>query len=78
MMKLFHTSFSIVENPSITEGRANVDFARGFYLSDDEEFSKRWARRRKGMTHGECLLVESLTRVTVLNVLRLEMYINRL
>lgn len=50
MMKLFHTSFSIVENPSITEGRANADFARGFYFSDDEEFSKRWARRRKGMT----------------------------
>lgn len=50
MMKLFHTSFSIVEKPSITEGRKNADFAQGFYLSDDEEFSKRWARRRKGMT----------------------------
>lgn len=69
-MKLFHTSFSIVENPSITEGRANADFGKGFYLSDDKEFSKRWARRRKGMTtylnsyelHEEGLNIKTLTQ----------------
>ncbi len=50
MMRLFHTSFSVVEKPIITEGRKNADFAQGFYLSDDKEFAKRWARSRKGMT----------------------------
>ena len=40
MMRLFHTSFSIVEKPVITEGRKNADFPQGFYLSDDEEFSR--------------------------------------
>ena len=34
-MRLFHTSFSVVENPSITEGRKNADFAQGFYLSEE-------------------------------------------
>ena len=46
MMRLFHTSFSVVEKPIITEGRKNADFAQGFYLSDDKEFAKRWARSR--------------------------------
>ena len=50
MMRLFHTSFSVVEKPIITEGRKNADFSQGFYLSDDEEFSKRWAKSRTGMT----------------------------
>ena len=47
---LFHTSFQIIKEPDIKHGRANADFAQGFYLSDNEDFSKRWARNRKGMT----------------------------
>ena len=27
----------------------NADFGQGFYLSDNEEFSRRWARERKGL-----------------------------
>ncbi len=48
--KLFHTSFEIVKAPDITHGRPNADFGQGFYLSDDEEFSKRWAKKRKDFT----------------------------
>lgn len=45
---LFHTGFQIIKTPDITAGRKNADFGQGFYLSENEEFSKRWARVRKG------------------------------
>lgn len=47
-MLLYHTSFNEIKNPDIHYGRKNADFGQGFYLSDDEEFSKRWAKIRKG------------------------------
>lgn len=48
-MLLFHTGFQIIEKPEVDVGRKNADFGQGFYLSDDMEFSKRWARERKGL-----------------------------
>lgn len=47
-MVLYHTGFEKIEHPDIHFGRANADFAQGFYLSDNREFSMRWARERKG------------------------------
>lgn len=47
-MKLYHTGFLTIERPDVHYGRSNADFGQGFYLSDDEEFSKRWAKIRKG------------------------------
>lgn len=47
MLRLFHVGFQIIEKPDIGVGRRNADFAQGFYLSSDEEFSRRWARERK-------------------------------
>ncbi len=49
-MLLFHTGFQMIEKPDIKIGRANADFGQGFYLSDDEAFSRRWARERKGQS----------------------------
>ena len=49
-MHLFHTGYQIIEKPDVHYGRKNADFGQGFYLSDNEEFSKRWARIRKGTT----------------------------
>lgn len=46
---LFHTGFARIEKPDISIGRVNADFGQGFYLSDNPEFSKRWARERKGL-----------------------------
>ena len=46
---LYHTGFHIIKEPDISKGRPNADFAQGFYLSDNEEFSKRWSRNRKDM-----------------------------
>lgn len=47
-MTLFHTGFSEIRTPDLTIGRSNADFGQGFYLSDDEQFSRRWARTRRG------------------------------
>ena len=47
-MKLYHTGFEIIKEPDIHFGRKNADFSQGFYLSDNRDFSVRWARERKG------------------------------
>lgn len=50
MKELFHTGYQIIREPDIKAGRKNADFGQGFYLSDNKEFCKRWARERKGLT----------------------------
>ena len=49
-IQLFHTGYAKIPEPDIHYGRTNADFGQGFYLSDNEEFSKRRARVRKGLT----------------------------
>ena len=48
-MRLYHACNEVIKNPDVHYGRKNADFGQGFYLSDDLEFSKRWARERRGM-----------------------------
>lgn len=43
-MVLYHVGFSVIENPDLLRGRRNADFGQGFYLSNDLDFSNRWAR----------------------------------
>ena len=45
---VYHSGFVKIEKPDIHHGRKNADFGQGFYLSDNEEFYKRWAKFRKG------------------------------
>ena len=47
-MKLYHSSFFIIENPDLKHGRINADFGQGFYLSSDKEFVLRWSKRHLG------------------------------
>lgn len=47
---LYHAGFKIIEHPDLTIGRKNADFGQGFYMSDDIEFSKRWAKAHKDQT----------------------------
>ena len=68
-MQLYHTGFEKIEHPDIHFGRANADFAQGFYLSDNREFSMRWARERKGKT---TYLNEYKLDVTDLNIKHFE------
>ncbi len=49
-MKLYHVGFDIIKEPDLNAGRRNADFGRGFYLSDNKEFSIRWAKKRKDLT----------------------------
>ena len=46
-MRLYHTGFQMIQKPDIRHGRKNADFGPGFYLTDDPEFARRWARERK-------------------------------
>lgn len=50
MLSLYHASFEVIPDPDISRGKKNADFGQGFYLSDNQEFSKRWARYREGST----------------------------
>lgn len=54
-MKLYHTSSLELKNPDIYYGRKNADFGGGFYLSDNPEFSKKWANEEKN-----CINIYSL------------------
>ncbi len=45
---LYHTGYQVIQNPDIYYGRKNADFGQGFYLTENPEFSKRWAREKKG------------------------------
>lgn len=49
-MKLYHTGFDVLQKPDIHFGRKNADFGWGFYLSDNRDFSVRWAKQRKEKT----------------------------
>lgn len=43
ILKLYHTSSKKIKNPDVNFGRRNADFSGGFYLSDNPEFSGKWA-----------------------------------
>ncbi len=69
LLLLYHTGFSRIPAPDLTVGRRNADFGQGFYLSDDGEFSRRWARTRKGQT---TFLNRYTLDLTGLNVMRFD------
>ena len=46
-MRLYHTGYLEIRTPDIHFGRKNADFGQGFYLTDEGEFARRWARPQK-------------------------------
>lgn len=58
-MILYHTSYQEIRLPDVHFGRTNADFGQGFYLSDNEEFSRRWARSRPGKDTYEQTVIKS-------------------
>lgn len=46
-MKLYHGSTMAVRTPSITRGRRNTDFGKGFYATTNFEQAARWARIKR-------------------------------
>ena len=47
-MLLYHVGYQEIREPDVHYGRKNADFGQGFYLTDDREFSLRWAKERRG------------------------------
>lgn len=68
-MILYHVGFDIIKNPDIHYGRKNADFGQGFYLTDDKEFSYRWAKERSG---SDTIINEYELDTTGLNILSFE------
>lgn len=50
VLKLYHAGYCVIEKPDIYYGRKNADFGQGFYMSDSEEFAKRWIKQRNDST----------------------------
>lgn len=46
-MILYHIGYEEIRIPDVHYGRKNADFGQGFYLTDDKEFSYRWAKEKK-------------------------------
>ncbi len=44
-MKVFHGSTEVIEKPSVAAGRDNLDFGKGFYLTDLEQQAILWVTR---------------------------------
>lgn len=47
MKEVYHGSITIVNNPLCSVGRDDLDFGKGFYLTDIYEQAQRWAIRQK-------------------------------
>ncbi len=47
-MKLYHGSPVEVPKPSLSKGKANNDYGRGFYCTEDAEMAREWACKGPG------------------------------
>lgn len=43
MSKLYHGSYMKVDLPDVSAGRSNLDFGKGFYVTNLKEQAERWA-----------------------------------
>ena len=43
MRKVYHGSTEVISNPLVHVGRENLDFGKGFYVTDIQKQAKTWA-----------------------------------
>lgn len=43
MRTLYHGSIEVIDSPLVNVGRGNLDFGKGFYLTDIKEQAETWA-----------------------------------
>ena len=62
ILKLYHGSENIVENPTFGVGKKNNDFGLGFYCTENEDLAKEWAvsSLRDGFSNQYSLNTENL------------------
>ena len=46
--KYFHGSNNIVQKPNLKHSRTDIDFGRGFYLTEDNNLANKWACGKNG------------------------------
>ena len=44
-MRVYHGSTTIIQHPIAAAGRNNLDFGRGFYVTDIQKQAEQWAER---------------------------------
>ena len=44
-MRIYHGGISVVDKPSVTAGRPQLDFGQGFYVTDIKAQAESWAER---------------------------------
>lgn len=54
---LFHGSTLVVDNPSATIGRSELDFGPGFYLTNDRSQAEKWALTKSSRRNGSSAVV---------------------
>lgn len=62
-MIVYHDSINIIEKPIVSAGRDNLDFGKGFYITDIWEQAETWASR----------LAERKDAVAIVNVYDLDL-----
>ncbi len=62
-MLLYHTGFQEIPRPELKRGRKNADFGQGFYLTENPEFARRWARHREEQDRYLRELAEEMERL---------------
>ncbi|SFK46865.1 Protein of unknown function [Lachnospiraceae bacterium KH1T2] len=58
MLKLYHGSEIIIENPIYGKGKLNNDYGRGFYCTEDIELAKEWACAKGNNGYVNCYEIE--------------------
>ena len=52
-MIVYHGSYIEIKNPNLNNGRYNLDFGNGFYVTTMQEQAEKWAPRRARMAKGQ-------------------------
>lgn len=80
-MLVYHGSYMEIQMPDINYGRFNLDFGKGFYVTNLQKQADKWARRkwvrRKELAKNQSPVVSVYEfKVDLLNILAFEGYTN--
>lgn len=60
-MIVYHGANEVIKEPDLLHSRKNIDFGRGFYLTEDPEMARKWSAGR-GVNKSDTLTDENLTK----------------